>query len=364
GNAATVAKFPVGAWPSMYVIDPQSETISFRWTGGATIDQLLKFLDEARAKPATASAPPASTTQASSLSAQLAEADRLNGVASWDAAANAYAAIVAKAPAGWTALPRVADAYLFALLKADRAADCAQAAQALLPKLAGNPSSATVAASGLDCAVELPADAAGRAASIAALEKAAHTALIDPRLGIAADDRSGLYISLIGARDNSKDEAGKKQLIGEWIALLESSAAQAPTPAARAVFDSHRLSAYLEIGEPQRAIPMLEASERDFPADYNPPSRLAVSYRAMKDYPRALAASDRALPLAYGPRRLGILRTRAKIQAEGGNPAAAVATLETTVKEARALPAGQVSERTLQAIQGELDALLHPAPKT
>ncbi|MEO7794971.1 MAG: thioredoxin family protein, partial [Thermoanaerobaculia bacterium] len=33
GNAATVAKFPVGAWPSMYVIDPQSETISFRWTG-------------------------------------------------------------------------------------------------------------------------------------------------------------------------------------------------------------------------------------------------------------------------------------------------------------------------------------------
>ena len=24
GNAATVAKFPVGAWPSMYVIDPQT----------------------------------------------------------------------------------------------------------------------------------------------------------------------------------------------------------------------------------------------------------------------------------------------------------------------------------------------------
>jgi hypothetical protein len=66
--------------------------------------------------------------------------------------------------------------------------------------------------------------------------------------------------------------------------------------------------------------------------------------------------------VAYGPRRLGILRTRAKIQAESGDRPAARATLESTLAEARALPPGQVSERTLAAIRKELEALAAPAP--
>lgn len=357
GNAATVAKFPVGAWPSMYVIDPQSETVALRWTGSATIDQLLHFLEEARAafagKPATPSG-----ANAAAQRVPLAEADRLYGAADWPAAAAAYAAVIAGAPGGWAPLPRVADAYLFALQKADRGADCVRAARELLPRIAGTPSTASVASVGLDCAVGLDANAPGRSAAIAELERAAQTALADPALGLAADDRSGLYISLIGAREDARDESGKRRLAGEWIALLESAAAQAPTPAARAVFDSHRLSAYLEVDEPQRAVPMLETSARDFPADYNPPARLAVAYRAMKDFPRALAASDRALALAYGPRRLGILRTRAGIQAETGDRTAARATLESALAEAKALPTGQVSERTLAALRLELEKLI------
>lgn len=356
GNAATVAKFPVGAWPSMYVIDPQSETVAFRWTGSATIDQLLRFLEEARAAFAGGKSAPAAAP-ASGKPATLAEADRLYGAADWSAAADAYAAVIADAPARWAPLPRVADAYLFALQRADRTADCARAARELLPRIAGTPSTASVASVGLDCAVGLDADAAGRSAAIAELERAAQAALADPALGLAADDRSGLYISLLGAREDARDEGGKKRLSGDWIALLEAAAAEAPTPAARAVFDSHRLSAYIEAGEPQRAVPMLEASERDFPGDYNPPARLAVAYRAMKDSPRALAASDRALALAYGPRRLGILRTRAAIQAESGNRTAARATLESALAEAKALPAGQVSERTFAALRLELEKL-------
>lgn len=356
GNAATVAKFPVGAWPSMYVIDPQSETVRFRWTGSATIDQLLRFLDEAQAVFAGGKVAPAAGKPAT-----LAEADRLYGAADWPAAADAYAAAIAGAPARWEPLPRVADAYLFALQQADRGADCVRAARELLPRIAGMPSTASVAATGLDCAIGLETGAPGRAAAIAELERAAQAALADPALGLAADDRSGLYIALLAAREDARDEAGKKRLAGEWIALLESAAAQAPTPAARAVFDSHRLSAYLEVGEPQRAIPMLEASARDFPGDYNPPARLAAAYRAMKDFPRALAASDRALALAYGPRRLGILRTRAKIQDESGDRSAARATLDRALAEAQALPAGQVSERTLQTMRAERDAF-SPSP--
>ncbi len=361
GNAATVAKFPVGAWPSMYVIDSRTETVTFRWTGSATIDQLLRFLDEARAPVAGKSLTPGAA-EAAALQGSLEEADRLYGAAAWEKAATAYAAVIARAPAKWAPLPRVADAYLFALQMADRDLECARSARELLPRIAGTPSSGTVAAVGLDCAVGLAPDAPDRSAAIAELERAARAALDDPALGLADDDRSGLYISLLGAREDAGDEVGKKRLSSEWIALLEGAAAKAPTPAARAVFDSHRLSAYLEIGEPQRALPMLEASERDFPGDYNPPARLAVAYRAMKDFPRALAASDRALAKAYGPRRLGILRTRAKIQDESGDRPAARVTLESTLAEARALPAGQVSERTLAAIRKELETLASAPP--
>jgi thioredoxin-like negative regulator of GroEL len=365
-NAPTTAKFPVGAWPSMYVIDPATETVTHRWTGTATIAQLTKFLDEAL--PAAA-APPASNNRGApdrpavrdDLGVALARADKLNGAAAWDSAADAYAAILAHAPDGWSSYARVADAYLFALVKADRDEECARAARGIVPKLKGLPASGSSSAMGLDCALGLDPAVSWRGEAIAELESAARVALADTSLGLAADDRSGIYISLLGARQDAKDEAGAKRVAADWIALLEEAAAKAPNPDARAVFDAHRLSAYLEIGEPARAVPMLEASERDLPADYNPPARLAVALQAMKQYDRALAASDRALAKAYGPRRLGILRTRSKIQAEMGAKAEARATLEGALAEAEALPESQRSAGMIAALRRDLDALAKPA---
>src|ERR1051325_8873709 len=72
---------------------------------------------------------------------------------------------------------------------------------------------------------------------------------------------------------------------------------------------------------------MLEQSERDFPDDYNAPSRLALAYRQMKKYDEALAASDRALKLVYGPRKLYVLRARADIYEAKGDKEAAKKTI-------------------------------------
>lgn len=366
-NAATIAKYPVGAWPSMYVIDPAAESVDYRWTGSATIEQLKHFLDEAgpaeakRKAPSSAAATAIGAAESEALEVALVRADKLNGAAAWDAAATAYGAILDHAPAAWPSLSRTADAYLFALIKADRNADCARAARRLLPRLEGSPSSGSIAAMGLDCALELEATATDRATAIVELESASHEALANEKLGLAVDDRSGIYMSLISAREEAKDEEGKQRLMGEWIALLENAAAAAANPDARAVFDSHRLSAYLEAGEPERAIPMLEASEGDLPGDYNPPARLSVAFLAMKQYDKALAASDRALAKAYGPRRLGILRTRAKIELAMGDRSAAGRTLTGAIVEAEALPEGQRSERQIASLRKELDALSQPA---
>ena len=102
---------------------------------------------------------------------------------------------------------------------------------------------------------------------------------------------------------------------------------------------------------------MLEASERDLPGDYNPPARLAAAYRAMKRYDDALAASDRALAKAYGPRKLGILQTRADVYKEKGDLASARKTIEEAVRLAESLPEGQRSERTIASLKKKLEAL-------
>ena len=84
---------------------------------------------------------------------------------------------------------------------------------------------------------------------------------------------------------------------------------------------------------------MLEASERDLPDDYNPPARLAAAYKAMKRYDDALAASDRALAKAYGPRKIGILQTRADIYTAQGDVPSARKTKRPSVTPSPCRPA-------------------------
>src|SRR5262249_44269937 len=149
------------------------------------------------------------------------------------------------------------------------------------------------------------------------------------------------YIALLDARHDAKDDAGAKQVATDWSAFLGGAATRAKTPEQRTVFDSHRLSAYSELGQPERAIPMLEQSQRDFPNDYNPPARLAIAYKNMKRWDEALAASDKALSMVYGPRRLGLLQTRADIFNGRGDKDSAKKTISEAVAFAESLPPGQ-----------------------
>jgi tetratricopeptide (TPR) repeat protein len=100
---------------------------------------------------------------------------------------------------------------------------------------------------------------------------------------------------------------------------------------------------------------MLQASERDLPGDYNPPSRLAVAYLAMKKPDEALAASNRALPKVIGPRRIRVLQTRSEIFTAMGDAAASREALEQALAYAESLPAGQRSEGTIEALKKKLE---------
>ncbi len=175
------------------------------------------------------------------------------------------------------------------------------------------------------------------------------------RLPLSADDRSALYGLLFDAREQAKDEAGARAISRQWVDYLDGVAAGLQDPEQRTALDPNRLSAYQAAGEIEKAIPMLEQSEKDFPKDYNPPARLALVYLKLKKYDEALAASDRALELVYGPRRVRVLEVRADIYAGRGDAAAARKTLQEALTFAEELPAGQRSDSLVASLRKKLD---------
>jgi thioredoxin-like negative regulator of GroEL len=352
-NSDFLERFPIDALPTFAVHEVKEGTPAVRYVGSMSVPQLQAFLDRGR-DAARGHAPDAAGPA-------LAEADRLYGAAKYAEAAAAYRAALDKAPAGWKDFGRATESLQYALVKTSAHADVVAVAEAALPRVAGTTSELAIAAAGLDAALHLPADSPKRADRVAALEERLGRLVAAPPAGVAADDVSGAYITLLSAREDAKDEAGGKAVAQRWATYLDGAAARATSPRQRTVFDSHRLSAYREIGRPELAVPMLEQSAKDFPDDYNPPARLAVAYLAMKEYDKALAASDRALGLGYGPRKLGMYDVRAEIYKAKGDLAGARRALEQALAEAEKLPKGQKPERAVAMVKKKLAALDKPA---
>ena len=346
-NAEFLQKHPVEALPSFFVLDASGKVL-LKWVGGATVAQVGKILNDGRRTLAG---------RERGIDELLARADRLAGENKSAEAAEAYGKVLAKAPPGWPAYARALESRLYALQRSRAFGPCAQTAREAYPKLAATSSSANIAASGLDCALSMAESDPLREDLVAALAADAREVVAAKRPDVAADDISSTYLTLADEREAAKDEAGRRRVFSDLALYLEGQAAAAKTPAARAVFDPHRLTAYLQLSEPERAIPMLTASERDFPDDYNPPARLAWAYRAMKRWDDALAASDRALVRAYGPRRILILTQRAEIYIGRGDPVSARKTMEQALSEAEAFPPGQRSENQIAGLKKRLAAL-------
>jgi tetratricopeptide (TPR) repeat protein len=291
-NAAWVAAHPMHSWPTLYVVDPTNDTTVLTWANSATADELVALLAGASAAAAKG-APIALSGPAANLEAEL---DALAGKKEY--------------------------------------AGCAAAAERELPGIPRGAGRATTFA--LGCALQLAADA--REPMLGHLVERARKTVANPDEPILADDRSDLYEAIVEALNEEKRTDDAHTVATQWAAYLDAQASRAPDAATRAVFDAHRLGAYLALGSPERAIPMLEQSARDFPNDYNPPARLALAYAAMKRYDDALTALGRALPLVYGGRMLRLYALEADVLEAKGDRAGAAAALHVGVARARATP--------------------------
>lgn len=247
---------------------------------------------------------------------------------------------------------------MFALSSSNQYAAGALLAEEALPRLGRSASALSVASSGLACARELPASDATRAARIAAFEKATRELVADFSFTAADDDRSGAWIEILSTRQDANDSLGSRAAVLDWIAFLEGAARAARTPEQRAVFDAHRLSAYLELNEPARAVDMLLQTQRDFPGDYNPYQRLATAYKAMKRWDDALAQSDLAMARNdAGPRKMLLYTTRADIYAGKQDRANEKRTLEEAIAFGESIPASQRPSRTIEGLRKRLEKL-------
>jgi tetratricopeptide (TPR) repeat protein len=308
-NAAFLDRYPWEAVPTFQVIDAATEKIAYTWIGAVDVAELVRRFDEGE--------------KAFHRTDQTA-----------------------------AALPSSPDAAVLAMSMAGKNDECAQRALALLPDLPAGGVKAAVAATGLDCALSAKAEAPWRASAIATLESAVREAVKYD--GLLDDDRSGLYLALVDARDRQNDEAGGKTVALSWLDWLDVQARSAPSAEARAALDGYRVSASQRAGAPERVLATIQLSERQLPNDYNPPARLALVLRDMRRYDEAIAASDRALAKAYGPRTITILDARATIFEKKGDPEGAKAALRQALAFAGTLPESERNKRTIARIEKRL----------
>lgn len=344
-NAAFVARYPIEVLPTLFVIDASKEAPVLKWLGSATTPELKALL--------------ASVEHGGE--AGLARGNRLSAEGKTDEAIAAYRAALAETrPAlGGSAIEttkgedraRVLEALITQLGKRDAAA-CLSLAKTELPHMPKGTSRANVALFGLGCAQEAKDGAAEKELAAAIEDIVADES--DPML---ADDRSGLFEALVEDDHARSDADAAKRHAKSWAAFLEAQASKATTNAARAVFDAHRVEAYLELGAPERAVPMLEQSEKDFPGDYNPPARLARVLLAMHRLDDAHAAIDRALSRAYGPRKLRLYLLAADIDHARSDAKAERSTLDAAVAHAQSLTLTPGQKKLVEKIEARRAAL-------
>jgi tetratricopeptide (TPR) repeat protein len=358
--------------PRLLVIDSRDEKPILDWTGTAPVDKLELLFEE------TMRALNASGGEVAQL---IARADRLAAERNYKEAISAYREVLGRTSG--LERDRLLESLIQVLQNVGESEACSSLARAEAPTLTRGTAFANVVNTGLACTAEfsgsavadhnfpVPAETSWRAPARAVLIPLAEEATRLPAL--LDDDRSAVFEKLVWIYEQTDQQAKEKETANRWLDFATEAIARAPSANARAAFNQIVMLAALKTGDPSRAIPALERSERELPSDFNPPERLAIIYRDLRRIDEGLAACERALARVYGTRKIRLLETKADLLAQRGDRAGAQRTLE----EARATVEGMAPiqltfatnpanpanrERALERIKKHLGALARTGP--
>jgi thiol-disulfide isomerase/thioredoxin len=335
-NAAAVAAFPPAAWPTFFVVSPIDESIQSRFVGAATVEQFAGFLDDGeRGHQALRGG------ELPSHDAAAREGDRASARKDWDAARKAYEDALADAPREWPRRPDVLVSLIATRARAKDWSTCVEIATQRMDETGASASTTDFGSHALGCAAQHPDPATQ--ARVRERVVARLSALVDDETAqMSVDDRADALVYLRQAND----ELGRKDLARVAAErerrLLDEAAGAAASPREAMTFNWPRAEVYAYLGVPLELVPALERSAADLPKEYDPPYRLAWIHLQAKQLDDARTWAERAVQLAYGPRKAraqGMLadihRARGDATAERDARAAIVATLEGLPKDAQ-----------------------------
>ncbi|MDQ3299669.1 MAG: hypothetical protein M3619_24080, partial [Myxococcota bacterium] len=278
-------------------------------------------------------------------------------------------AALAAAPADW---PRKADALVSLISSKHKRKDlvgCVELAEKALDETGTAASATDFLYRAMACATELAKDSTD-AAVLARVQKLRERAVArwqklvdDPAAALSIDDRSDAMANLrealivLGRKDEAKAVAEKQR------ALVDDAAAKAPTPMAAMTYLWPRAELYVFLERPLDLVPDVEKLAAALPKEYDPPARLGWLYFKAGKLDDAAKWTDRALLLAYGPRKVRVLTQRADIAKAQGDRSAERLFREEIVKTLERLPPGQATPAVItKAKQSLTDLDKPPAP--
>jgi tetratricopeptide (TPR) repeat protein len=166
---------------------------------------------------------------------------------------------------------------------------------------------------------------------------------------VLRDHRFQLYQQLMRAAEIRGDSASVTRLGHRWLDDIDAIVPRDDDE--RSALDIARVDAASDLGEPERVLPALLASERAMPENYNASLRLAQMLVAAKRYDDALAACERGLVHATGPvGRTWLLKTKFNALAGKGDLVAGRRVLDEALVSAREIANAQNRDGNIRSI--------------
>jgi tetratricopeptide (TPR) repeat protein len=346
-NAEFLKRFPVTVWPTFYVVDPTSLEVRGRWLGASSPAKLDRFLSDSRRDR--------TPSDANDPLALVVEADALAAKQELGAAAEKYGAALARAPADWSRRPDVLVAHLSALYRSGNLADCSKQALSAMNQTGSGVSAVDFASTALTCAEKSP-DKKQQLAVRGAAEVRLAPICENPAPELTPDDHADSCSNLRRARRALGDIDGARRAAERSLEIIDAACAGVPDDVAL-IYDFERSDALSFLGRREEAIALLTRREANVPTSYNPPHHLARVYRDARRWDEGLAAIERALAKAYGPRRINLMSVQVDLLLGAGKKDEAYRTLEEQIRRYEALPKGQAQPAGLAAARDRLKQL-------
>lgn len=348
-NAATVAKYPLSAWPTFYVINP-TEQVAGRLVGSATAAQFVAFVQGSQL-----------TAAPDSVASLITQGDQAVTRGDFAAAEPLFAAALQKAPADFARRPELVLALLQTKAKRDDAMGCVTLAVAEAAHM-GNASSASDAmALAMGCAEQVAKQNEAGAAAAKQMQTVAistWTKLInDPAAQLSVDDRSDAMANLRSALDEADRHNDALAIAEKQRTLLDETASKAASPLAASTYNWPRAEVYVYLGRALDIAPVLVASANALPTEYDPPYRAAWAFFKGQKYADAALWANKANALVYGPRKPRVVNLLIDIAKAQGDNAAELAARTELVATYKALPPSPANGKALTDAEAGLAAM-------